>query len=463
MKFFLAISITLFFPHTVAQISDSKSGRFCKEDRRSLALQRNTSKRGKRSLSQHAIEDNREKRLQERKERRLEGKTNEYDHEVIDVYPIGGTTPELQREYVIDKLNDAKNGDTVLFQPAHYVVNAKICPFDDDAFENPTYTIKGAGESPSDTVLYGMEFVCKRNFIVLENIEVWGSMGNVCESNDSYDYDATLIFRNSVVRTFGKPFDLLSHQVHFIKSEYINMLPKSSDGIIDNDGNGVVVMKSKFVGFDAAIYFGKDPSLDPSSGKGLLSKIYENNFKEVCTDCAHCDGFSSLPDCPRGCSTLFESVELNTPKGEGIVVKNFMDILRHPFPLPIGKITFKKVKTAGETTVYRIPNGYSMLNVPSGYYPVYTDAAHAYQFDSTAVLKKSVAISFKRSKVFGKSCTKVEFFYYRAGMDEWMSLKEKTETSNQLYTVTLSQNKIPLDGTIVAAFIPEVEPEDNCS
>jgi len=402
------------------------------------------------------LQKTRKKRFLQRSNRRLD-RSPYYNHEVIDIYPssLASLQPDEARRMIIDKLNDAANGDTVVFHPGHYVINAKICPFDkgNNYPDHPSYTIMGVGDSPSDTVLFGMEFACRRNNMVIENIEVWGSQGRPCKDTggSSFDNDSGLIFRNSIVKTYGKPFDLLLHKVNMINSEFHNMLPGSSNGLIDNDRMGLVAIRSKFVGFDAAIEFDNNM---PDPSHELVPKVYDNTFEGNCADCA----FEST----TGCENVLANIEPNTPKGNNVVVTNFVDILRHQkygekFLPPISTIKFKKVSEKGETTVYRIPNGYSILSMPSGFYPVYTRAAHAYQFDSTAVYKKLVVISFKRDEVFGSDCSEVEFFYYRKneGTEKWKSLKLNTKENNWRYMVTLKKSKIPLDGTIVAAFVPE--------
>eukprot|EP00588_Corethron_pennatum_P007366 CAMPEP_0194286470 /NCGR_PEP_ID=MMETSP0169-20130528/32604_1 /TAXON_ID=218684 /ORGANISM="Corethron pennatum, Strain L29A3" /LENGTH=412 /DNA_ID=CAMNT_0039032915 /DNA_START=223 /DNA_END=1458 /DNA_ORIENTATION=+ len=400
------------------------------------------------------LQKTRKKRFLQRSNRRLDD-GGPYDHQVIDIYPssLGSLQPDEARMIIIDKLNDAANGDTVVFHPGHYVINASICPFEKGTIwsAHPSYTIRGVGDSPSDTVLFGMEFNCNGNNMVIENIEVWGSQGQPCEYPGSFDEDSGLIFRNSIVKTYGKPFDLLAHKINFLNSEYINMLPGSSNGLIDNDRMGFVAIRSKFFGFDAAIEFDNQMP-DPSDE--VVPKVYGNTFEGNCADCA----FEST----TGCANILANIEPNTPKGNSVVVTNLVDILRHQkygekFLPPISNIKFKKVSEKGETTVYRIPNGYSILDMPSGFYPVYTHAAHAYQFDSTAVYKKFVTISFKREEVFGSDCSEVEFFYYRKsdGMEKWKSLKLTTKQNTWRYTVTLKKAKIPLDGTIVAAFVPE--------
>lgn len=453
------VSSTLSFPHASAQVSYPGGGKFCK----SRSLQENKGNKSKMAKSDPSknvlLEKTRKKRFLQRSNRRLDD--SPYDHEVIDIYPSGleSLSPDEARKIIIDKLDDAANGDTVVFHPGHYVINAKICPFDkgDKWSIHPTYTIRGVGDSPSDTVLFGMEFNCNDNNMVIENIEVWGSQGRPCKFPGSFDYDSGLIFRNSIVKTYGKPFDLSAHKVNFINSDFINMLPGSSNGLIDNDQMGFVAIRSKFVGFDAAIEF--DNSM-PDPSDEVPPKVYGNTFEGNCADCAHCSRDGNT--CTTGCANILANIEPNTPKGNNVLVKNFVDILRHQkygenFLPPISNIKFKKVLEKGETTVYRIPNGYSILDMPSGFYPVYTHAAHAYQFDSTAVYKKFATISFSRDEVFGSDCSEVEFFYYRKndGIDKWKSLKLHTKENQWRYMVSLKKAKIPLDGTIVAAFVPE--------
>ena len=388
-----------------------------------------------------------------------------YDHDVINVYP------SMKPWQVVDKLNDAANGDTVLFEPGHYVISdsnddnssGKICPFDSDLDTHPSYTIKGNGESPSDTVIYGASFVCRKNFIVIDNIEIWGTIGYTeCNDDYSYDYDAGLIFRNSILKVFGKPFDLIAHTVQFINSEFINLLSERfEDGLINNERGPLVAMRTKFSGFDTAIKF---DNVYPITSK--LTKIVGNTFENNCGNCSYLAG-----DVTSDCSEITSTLSPNTPKGTNIEIsEDIIDILRYneyiPTPSPpISYIEFKKVTKAGETTVYRIPNGYSMIANPSGYpvlpsgfYPVYTDAAHAYQFDSTAKYQNKVTIAFKRKYVFGLDCDSVEFFYYKDGMTEWKSLAGKTKTTTTKYIVTIKKKKAVLDGLIIAAFIPE----DDC-
>jgi len=362
---------------------------------------------------------------------------------------------------VVDKLNDAANGDTVLFEPGHYVISdidennsGKICPFDSGLAEHPSYTIKGIGESPSDTVIYGASFVCLRNFIVIDNIEIWGTIGRTeCNRDRYYDSDAGLIFRNSILKVFGKPFDLIAHTVQFINSEFINLIPESSDGLINNERGPLVAMRTKFSGFDRAIVF---DNVYPITSN--LTKIVGNTFENNCGNCLYLEG-----DVTSDCSEITSTLSPNTPTGTNIgIFEDIIDILRYgPYDFtsgpPIIYIKFKKVTEAGETTVYRIPNGYSMIANPSGFYPVYTDAAHAYQFDSTAKYKKKVTIAFKREYVFGLDCDSVEFFYYKDGMTEWKSLAGTTNTATNRYTITIKKKKAVLNGLIIAAFIPEYD------
>merc|ERR1719162_2631099 len=371
-----------------------------------------------------------------------------YDHDVINVYP------SMEPWEVVDKLNDAENGDTVLFEPGHYVISdsndenssGKICPFDSDRYT-----------PPSDTVIYGASFLCRKNFIVIDNIEIWGTIGDTeCNDDYSYDYEAGLIFRNSILKVFGKPFDLIAHTVQFINSEFINLLSERfKDGLINNERGPVVAMRTKFSGFDTAIKF---DNVYPITSK--LTKIVGNTFENNCGNCSYLAG-----NVTSDCSEITSTLSPNTPKGTNIeIFEDIIDILRYNVP-PISYIEFKKVTKAGETTVYRIPNGYSMIANPSGYpvlpsgfYPVFTDAAHAYQFDSTAKYQNRVTIAFKRKYVFGQDCDSVQFFYYKDGMTEWKSLAGKTKTTTTKYIVTIKKKKAVLDGLIIAAFIPE----DDC-
>lgn len=291
-------------------------------------------------------------------------------------------------------LASASEGDVVLIPPGFYDVNDDLC---DSIDSNTHMIIRGTGATPLETKLVGAVFHYCNSALVIENLSIYGSTCNNDPVVEEDSDDGTLL-RNCVVYsspTSNYAFDIMAHRIGFINTKVNNMIPGSGSSGITDEGDGLVMLNSEMVGFDIALdldkfYYTDFPAVDYKISKTNLSN---NNVPcHVCT---------SYDQCNNSCALLTQLAP-NTRAGQKYTVSSIIDILRFrrtydstgPY-IPV-EIFFTKVKTAGETTAYRLPSAYpeapAGLNLPTG------DVQY-YQFDSTAVLAKNAILYFDKATI----------------------------------------------------------------
>lgn len=293
-------------------------------------------------------------------------------------------------------LASATEGDVILIPPGFYAVNDDLC---ESINSNTHIIIRGTGATPLDTKLIGAVFHYCNSALVIENLSIYGSTCNNDPIVEEDSDDGTLL-RNCVV--YSSPassyaFDIMSHRLGFINTNIFNMIPGSGSSGITDEGNGLVMLNSKLEGFDTALhlnnfYYSDNPVVD--------YKISKTNLSNNDIQCHICTSYSQ---CADSCAQLSQLAP-NTPAGNKYTISSIIDILRFkpgygstpgtPY-IPV-QIFFTKVKTAGETTAYRLPSAYPVepagLNLPTG-------KVQYYQFDSTAILGKNAILYFDKAAI----------------------------------------------------------------
>jgi hypothetical protein len=315
------------------------------------------------------------------------------------------------------KFSAACNGDVVLIPPGLYSIDDDLCSGYSSTCTNPSKDIilRGTGSSATKTKLIGVSLQYCDGYIVIDNLSL---ISGTCESGAIIEDDngKGILLRNCMVTTPYKDvdtasIDIMSHRIGFINTVIQNPFPypeSQKNGLVE-EGDGLVMINSSITGFKTAL----DLFFPGSHNVTHDYKVFGTTFSGNGVNCHIC-----TDTCSDSCNKL-TSLLPNTPAKNTFTVTTFIDILRFdsyrsgsaPGPFIPVQIYFSAVKTAGETTVYRLPSAYPAP--PSGLKSA-TGAVQYYQFDSTAVLSGAATVYFEKSVIdaeFVGSSTKQVYFH----------------------------------------------------
>jgi len=269
------------------------------------------------------------------------------------------------------KFSAACNGDVVLIPPGVYSIDENLCSYQVSSCTNPSKDIilRGNSSDATKTKLVGVSLRYCEGYIVIDNLSL---NSGTCENGAFLedDSDKGIILRNCIVNTPYKDagtvsIDIMSQRIGFINTVIQNpfLYPDSQKNGLVEEGKGLVMINSKMTGFKTAL------DLKFHGSKNVTNFI----------DILRFDSFSNPP----------------------LVI---------PGPFVPVQIYFSAVKTAGETTVYRLPSAYP--SPPLGLKTA-AGAVQYYQFDSTAALSGAATVYFEKSAIdaefIGSTTIKVYF------------------------------------------------------
>jgi hypothetical protein len=318
------------------------------------------------------------------------------------------------------KFSAACNGDVVLIPPGVYSIDENLCSYQVSSCTNPSKDIilRGNSSDATKTKLVGVSLRYCEGYIVIDNLSL---NSGTCENGAFLedDSDKGIILRNCIVNTPYKDagtvsIDIMSQRIGFINTVIQNPVPypdSQKNGLVE-EGKGLVMINSKMTGFKTAL----DLKFHGSKNLTTDYKVFGTRFSSNGVNCHICTDFEV---CSNSCNKL-TSLLPNTPAKQKFTVTNFIDILRFdsfsnpplviPGPFVPVQIYFSAVKTAGETTVYRLPSAYP--SPPLGLKTA-AGAVQYYQFDSTAALSGAATVYFEKSAIdaefIGSTTIKVYF------------------------------------------------------
>lgn len=341
------------------------------------------------------------------------------------------------------KLKQCESGDTILVPPGIYSLGGPdpddewsqlgdLCKHLESNMEDGyDVTILGGGASPDETVAFGAFFHYCDGYVLVENMSLVAGCDGGALFED--DYDRGLAVRNCNLVGGSAPrdviFDHCSHTYAVIGS-HLRSPGLNGDTAVDMEDDNLIIIDSKISGFATGV------DGDPREGHELT--LIDVTFEDNGSDCGE-----------RACGD-FRTRDPNTPRGENVKLGNLRDILRvdpwdykkPDYAHPV-KMVFPSVKTAGETTVYRVPSrfAYPAAGMPAA--ATFGTRILYYQFDSSAALRKKPKLLFEKSVVDvnfppGESFHKIMVLY--PGKDKWSNMPVTDKGSH--YQVTFKKKKL---------------------